>query len=175
MEPLKKKKERPLSSRLILFWSCGLFGLLFILVSAVHADTRHWVASSASNWNNTSNWSTTSGGSGGSSVPGSSDDVYFDSGGVGNCSIDATVNVNSFTISGYSGTITQQTGITIAIATTFSQSSGTFTGGDSAIGINGNFSLSVGTFTSTSGILSVTGYWTHTSGTFNNNNGTVTF
>ena len=159
-----EREQGPFSSRLILIWLCSLFSLLFILVSAVHADTRYWVASSASNWNNTSNWSTTSGGSGGSSVPGSSDDVYFDSSRVGNCSIDATVNVNSFTISGYSGTITQQTGITIAIATTFSQSSGTFTGGDSSISINGSFSLSGGTFTSTSGTLSVTGNWTHTSG-----------
>ena len=42
---------------------------------------RYWVASTTSNWNNTSNWSTTSGGSGGASVPGSSDDVIFDSNG----------------------------------------------------------------------------------------------
>ena len=83
--------------------------------------------------------------------------------------------MNSFSISGYSGTVTQQTGITMTIATNFSQSSGTFTGGDSYIDINGNFSLSGGTFTSTSGILSVAGNWSHTSGTFNNNNGTVTF
>ncbi|MGA2958624.1 MAG: hypothetical protein ABSF48_23215, partial [Thermodesulfobacteriota bacterium] len=106
MKPLKNKRRRFLLGRTILFCCLGLSGLLFLLIPEVHADTRYWVASSASNWNNTSNWSTTSGGSGGSSVPGSSDDVHFDSSTVANCSIDATVNVNSFTISGYSGTIT---------------------------------------------------------------------
>ena len=89
--------------------------------------------------------------------------------------MDTTVNVNSLSISGYSGTITQQTGITITVATNFSQSSGTFSGGDSSIDINGNFSLSGGTFTSTSGYL-FSGNWSHPSGgTFNHNSGTVTF
>ncbi|MEI9478576.1 MAG: hypothetical protein WCO26_18685, partial [Deltaproteobacteria bacterium] len=173
MKPLKKKKrERFLSARAILFWSFGLLGLLFFLIPAVQAESRYWVASSASNWNSTSNWSTISAGSGGSSVPGSSDDVYFDSARVGNCGIDVTVNVNSISISGYTGTITQQTGITITITTNFSQSSGTFAGGDSAIDINGNFSLSGGTFTSTTWVLSVAGNWTHPSaGTFSHNSG----
>jgi hypothetical protein len=176
LKPLKDKREKFLSARSILFYSFSLLGLLFFLIPEVQAGIRYWVASSASNWNNTSNWSTSTGGSGGSSVPGSSDDVYFDSARVSNCGIDATVNVNSISISGYTGTITQQTGITITITTTFSQSSGTFAGGNSAIDINGDFSLSGGTFTSTSGVLSVLGNWTHPSaGTFNHNNGTVTF
>jgi uncharacterized protein (AIM24 family) len=176
IESVEKKRERFLLGRAILFWSLSLLSLLFFLISEVQAESRYWVASSASNWNNTSNWSATSGGSGGSSVPGSSDDVYFDSARIGNCSIDATVNMNSMSISGYTGTITQQTGITITITTSFSQSSGTFAGGDSAIDINGNFSLSGGTFTSTSGVLSVAGNWSHpSSGTFTNNSGTITF
>jgi len=173
---LKSRAKRFLSGKPILFWCLGLPGLFFLLISVVHAENRYWVASSSSNWNNTNNWSTVSAGSGGSSVPGSSDDVYFDSARVGNCTIDATVNVNSLSISGYSGTITQQTGITVAITTNFTQSSGIFSGGDSSIDINGNFSLSGGTFTSTSGVLYLSGNWSHPStGTFNNNNGTVTF
>ena len=176
IRPLKDKRERFLSSTSILFWFFSLLSPLVFLISAAQAESRYWVASSDSNWNNTSNWSTTSGGSGGSSVPGSSDDVYFDSVRVGSCSIDAAVNVNSFTISGYSGTITQQSGNTITVPGAFSQSSGTFTGGDSYIDINGNFSLSGGTFTSTSNTLYVARNWTRNSGggTFNHNNGTVT-
>lgn len=39
---------------------------------------RYWIGGSG-NWSDTSHWSTSSGGSGGASVPGSSDDVVFDS------------------------------------------------------------------------------------------------
>ena len=46
---------------------------------------RYWVASSEANWTDTANWSATSGGSGDASVPGSSDNVYFDGNGLGNC------------------------------------------------------------------------------------------
>ncbi len=138
--------------------------------------SRYWVSSGSSNWNNTANWSATSGGAGGQSVPGSADAVYFNGSGVGNCALDANVSVTTFTIStGYSGTITQNTGITVYVNGLFSQAAGTFTGGNSGITFVGGFTLTAGTFTSTSGNLLVYGNWTktQTAGTFNHNSGTV--
>jgi hypothetical protein len=76
---------------------------------------RYWVASTTSNWNNTSNWSTTSGGSGGASVPGSSDDVIFDSNGSGSCNVDSNVDVLSFNFASYAGTFSAST-YTFAVA-----------------------------------------------------------
>ncbi len=149
---------------------------LLLLVSA-NAASRYWVAASSSNWNNASNWSSTSGGAGGAGVPGSGDMAYFNSAANSNCSIDANANVAGFSISGYSGAITQGSGYTLTIGTSnFSQSSGTFNGGNSTIDINGSFGLTGGTFTSTSGTLYVATGWNHTTaGTFSHNAGTVSF
>ncbi|MFM9943965.1 MAG: T9SS type A sorting domain-containing protein [Bacteroidia bacterium] len=162
------------------------------------AASRYWIATTTSTWNSTSNWSTSNGGSGGASVPGSSDDVYFTSSRNGNCTIDATVNINGIDIGGYSGTITNTTyAFTVSANNYFTQSSGTFNGGSSNITINARLSisggtfncgsgtvdingtgfyLSGGTFTSTSGNMYVLSNWSHTTaGTFNHNNGTVIF
>ena len=69
---------------------------------------RYWIATSAGNWSDTANWSDTDGGSGGSSVPTSSDDVYFTSTANGDCTLTATSSaaVLDFTGgTGYTGTI----------------------------------------------------------------------
>jgi hypothetical protein len=101
---------------------------LFISLSGSAAN-RYWVGPAASNWNNVSNWSTTSGGSPGASVPGSSDAVFFDLGGSGNCSIDATVNVAAITVlASYAGAISQNAN-TIAVSGAAAFSGGSFTGG----------------------------------------------
>jgi len=140
------------------------------------AANRYWVAASASTWNNTANWSTTSGGSGGASVPGFADIAIYDASLVGDCTIDAAVNVAGMSIvSGYTGTITQGAIAITVGASAYNQAGGTFTGSASAITVNGAFSLNGGTFTSTSGDLTVSGGFTQTGGTFNPNNGTVVF
>ncbi len=54
-------------------------------------------------------------------------------------------------------------------------SGGSFSGGNSAITINGTMTVDGGTFTSTSGFLTVRGNFSNTSGTFSHNNGTVRF
>jgi hypothetical protein len=163
---------------LILFLIFFLAGL-----SGIDAASRYWIATTSVTWNNSANWSTSSGGGGGASVPGSSDLAIFDGtgGANGNCTIDAVVNVAGFSISGYIGTISQGAN-TITIGTSnFSMSSGTFTGGTSAITINGLFTLSGGAFTSTSATLSIGGslgsstVFTHSAGTFTHNSGTVNF
>ncbi|MBI2270660.1 MAG: hypothetical protein HYU69_09945 [Bacteroidetes bacterium] len=146
---------------------------------------RYWVSASASNWNNTANWSTNSNSPGGASVPGASDVAIFDGAGSnnGDCTIDAVVNVAGFSITGYTGIISQGANTITIGSSHFSMSSGTFTGGSSNITINGGtFSLNGGTFLSTSANLSVGGSWnsnvtifTHSGGTFSHNNGTLIF
>src|SRR5580700_8337032 len=135
------------------FSICCLLLVTAICFSKSTSAARFWVATSASNWNNTANWSASSGGIGGSSVPGAADDVNFDNNGLGNCTIDATVSVKSFTVAaGYTGTISQGTN-TIATSTTATFSGGIFSGGSANITITGAFTLSGTNFTSTSAIL----------------------
>ena len=64
---------------------------------------RYWVGSGG-NWTDTANWSTTSGGSGGSSVPTSSDNTYFDANS-GDCVLnDQYHGVLDLDFTGYTGT-----------------------------------------------------------------------
>ena len=138
-------------------------------------NLRYWVASSAGSWNDTANWSTTSGGAGGSSVPGSTEDAYFDGSGNGACTINATVNVKGLILEGYSGTITQGSYAVTVGTDGYSQASGTFTGSGagSAVTVNGIYKLAGGVFTGTSGTLTVAGNFTKTNGTFAHNSGTT--
>jgi hypothetical protein len=142
------------------------------------AADRFWVGLSgaANNWNNTANWSTTSGGTGGASVPGSADIAIFDGSGLGNCTINATVNVAGLTVqSGYTGTISQGSNAITAGATGAVFSGGTFTGGSASITINGAITISGTAFTATSGTMTLGGNFTFSSGSFAHNSGTVKY
>lgn len=86
----------------------------------VHNASRYWVGGGASaNWNATgnTNWSATSGGSNNASVPGSSDDVFFDGvgGGASNSTISAAISINSLDMTGYSNTLTHNGSITVTV------------------------------------------------------------
>jgi hypothetical protein len=143
----------------------GIVICMFLYLSGSAAN-RYWVGTAASNWNNVSNWSTTSGGLPGASVPGASDAVFFDVGGPGNCSIDATVNVAAITVlAGYAGTISQNAN-TISVAGAAVFSGGSFAGGSANMTIVGTFTLTGNAFTSPSAILEERGDAAFTSGTF---------
>jgi hypothetical protein len=148
--------------------------LVFLLSSMRSTAARFWVAAGPSNWNNTANWSNVSGGAGGFSVPGAADAVTFNNARNGDCTIDVPVNVLSFTVNGYTGTITQGAN-TFSTINNGSFSTGIFAGGSANITIGGNFTLAGTAFTSTSAILEFDGNATFTSATFVNNNGTVKF
>ncbi len=136
---------------------------------------RFWIASGPSNWNNTANWSNVSGGAGGFSIPGAADAVIFNNQGLGSCTIDAPVNVLSFTVvAGYTGTISQGAN-SFSTVNNASFSAGTFIGGSANITIGGNFILAGTAFTSTSAVLEFDGNSTFTSATFIHNNGTVRY
>ncbi|MEO9966856.1 MAG: T9SS type A sorting domain-containing protein [Reichenbachiella sp.] len=114
-----------------------------------YAADRYWIAGTSANWNNTDNWSTTSGGSSGASIPGSSDLVYFDVNGLGNCSIDAVVNIDGLNIdAAYTGNITQSLGNSITVgANHWIQSGGIFMAETTLITVNGNLTLDNATLT----------------------------
>jgi len=129
-----------------------------------------WTNGSGDNkWSTAGNWQ-------GGAVPTSADTAVFNSTATDDCTIDTNVSVKGINIvSGYSGTITQSSTYTVTVGTEgFTQAGGTFTGGDSAVTINGAFSLSGGTFTATSGILTFASTFTN-SGTFNVGTGTIVF
>ena len=112
----------------------------------------------------------------GDTVPTSSEVAVFCGIETTDCHIDANTSVAGLEIgSGYSGTVIQDSTRTLTIGSTgYTQTSGTFSGGDAAMSTS-TFSLSGGTFTSTSGTLSVSSTFTVTGGTFAHNEGTVTF
>lgn len=142
--------------------------VLVIIGSSVFAVDRYWVGNgSNTNWNSTANWSTTSGGASGASVPGSSDDVYYDGNGVGQCIINATVNIRKLSMgSGYTDTIKQNSN-TITVGTSgMILSGGVFLGGSATVTDNGVFTLSGCIFTNTSSTLTIVGNYTFSSGTF---------
>jgi hypothetical protein len=67
--------------------------------------SRYWVGATTS-WNTASNWSATSGGAGGAGVPTSADDVIFDGGGTGNCTLDVNFACAFLSVAAaYTGTI----------------------------------------------------------------------
>ncbi len=102
--------------------------ILFSYVFSSDAANRYWISSSSSNWNSTANWSASSGGAGGASVPGSSDIVYFDANGTGECTLDMDATVDAVIMS--DGTLSTST-YTFTINGT---NNSTFSGGT----INGN-------------------------------------
>lgn len=112
--------------------------LLFLLVCISYATfgQRYWVASTASNWNNTANWSATSGGAGGASVPVAGVVAIFDSGGTGNCTLDIAPTIGSISISGYSGSIDLNgNNLTISGSTASTFSSGTISNSGAAASV----------------------------------------
>jgi len=153
-----------------------LFFVLLIIQTSFAAN-RFWVASVASNWNNTANWSTASGGAGGASVPGIADIAILDGGGLGNATLDININVVGLTVaSGYTGTISQGASTVSVGSSGASFSGGAFIGGAANITVSGNFTISgTAAFTSTSGVLSLKGDYTFSGGTFNDNGGSVLF
>jgi hypothetical protein len=134
----------------------------------------NWTGAAADgNWSTAGNWS-------GGAVPGATALPIFDNAYCGaNCNVtlDTNINVKGMSLaSGYSGTITQPSGITMTLGTKgWKQYGGTFAGGNSAITNTGTWTMSGGTFTSTSGTFLHRGNVNKTGGTFNANGGTVQF
>ena len=98
-------------------------------------NTVYWVADTDAVWSVGGNWS-------GGIAPGVADDVVFDATHVGNSTIDSDFTITSLTISGYTGTITQEGNLTIS--GDYDQDSGTFTCADPStysFSAGGSFSI----------------------------------
>ncbi len=158
---------------LLRFFLATSFSLLF--VASASAAVVTWDGGGADdNWGTCNNWSS-------NACPTSSDIATFDATSTDPVNIAVTltgstapagIDINT----GYTGIITQNAGVSITVGgSNFDQAAGTFTGGDSAITVNGNFTVSAGVFTSTAGTLTVSGHFTHSGGTFTHSNGTVIF
>ncbi len=128
-----------------------------------------WIGLGAdNNWSTTANWQ-------GNVPPGPNDTATFGRISTKNSAVNVSTSVGGIQINiGYSGTLTQNSGIGLTIGSTgYTQVDGNFAGGDSAITVNGPFTLTSGSFQSTSGNLSVSGNW---NGNMSNaNGGNVTF
>ncbi len=165
-----KTKPHPLKAA-----TAALFGFIAVTGVAGRADATvyYWVASSASNWNTAANWNTIAVGGGTSAVPGSSDTATFTSSRLGDCTINATVNVQGMSIqAGYTGTISQGTNLIRVGTGGWTQAAGTFTGGTASM-YTSNFTLTGGTFTATSGLFNASGTFNASAGTFKDNAGTL--
>ncbi|QDU10893.1 Ig-like domain-containing protein [Gimesia aquarii] len=163
----------------------SLFACILLLTAAffsqtepVYAATVTWDGGGAdTNWSTCQNWS-------GDSCPGVADVATFNATSTKNASIDANISVAGLDIQpGYSGTITQNSSMTITVGSSnWNQEGGTFSGGDSTIDINGTFTLSGSSvFTSTTGMLEINSgntsvtLFQQSGGTFNHNGGSVKF
>jgi hypothetical protein len=133
---------------------------------AAQASNHTWTGGTGGLFGTAANWNSGVGG-----APGSGDAVLFSSS-TSPCTIGSSVTVASINIS-VGVTVTQSSGQTVTVNGAFTQSSGTFTGGNSQISVSGNFSLSSGTFTSTSGLFKISGAFNKTGGTFTHNSGRV--
>ena len=190
----------PLRDRCILL-SVSVSAFLCLVMcfpESSEAASRYWVAGSGT-WTSTAHWSQSSGGGSGASVPGSSDDVIFDSNsGGGTCTVNATVRIQTLTMSSGNSTAISQGASSFRVdnnatisSQTFTQGSGlldlnsaftidgtgVFAGGSGSIDLQGAFSLSSATasFSSTSGTFFCGNTFTISSGTFTHNSGTVRF
>lgn len=153
---------------------------------------RYWVGGTAS-WDATAGtkWATTSGGTGGSAVPTSADDVFFDAAsGAVTVTVAATVSCNNLDFNGFTGTFTGSSllglsGTTLRLAsgmtdtytgiTTLSTtSSGTITSNGKTFAGQINFSGSGGTWSLADDIAASGRLNFGAVGTFNSNNHNIT-
>ncbi len=133
-------------------------------------ENRYWIAGSSQVWNDTTYWSKTSGGSSGASVPGASNNVVFDSHGLGSCGIDIPASVSAFTIeSGYTtGTVTINSGQSLATSGSFTLDGGNFNSNGQALTV-ASYSQTGGAFTAGASTITCSGGYAITGGTYTAN------
>ncbi|MBI4408045.1 MAG: cadherin-like domain-containing protein, partial [Candidatus Kerfeldbacteria bacterium] len=171
---LRRLKVGSTSALVVVAFLTTIVNVFFLTAQPVYAVVRTWDGGGGADtlWSNCANWSD-------NTCPTSSDIATFDATSTNNVTIATTltgstapagIDINT----GYTGIITQNTGVSVTVGSSgYDQADGTFTGGNSAITINGAFTLSSGIFTSTSGTLTVSGNWTHTAGGTFSSSGTV--
>lgn len=149
------------------------FATLILFSPKTYAVVRTWDGGGAGdiNWLQCTNWS-------GDVCPGGGDVATFDGTNTGNVTVNGTFTVGGIDInSGYTGTITMASGITLTVAgSNFDIASGTFSGvADATLDSDADVIISGGAFNAP-GTMRVGDDWTHVAGgTFAHNNSTLTF
>ncbi len=133
----------------VLFSSIGSYTPTLDSISLNYTSTNfYWIGGENGNWSNTANWSGQPGGSGGLVLPGSDDNVIFDSSNTYSANVDTNVNVKSIRInSGYTGAITQASTTVITTSGAITQNAGILT-------LSGNNTITAGVALNT-GILNI--------------------
>ncbi|HEY0870631.1 MAG TPA: hypothetical protein VGD55_09560, partial [Acidothermaceae bacterium] len=133
---------------------------------AAAAVTSTWNGGDG-NWSNAANWS--------AGIPGPTDTASFSNSTLP-CNIGSSgaiaVSVAAIAIS-KGVTINLNSGSSLTVSGTWTQSAGIFNGGTGAIQITGDLALSGGTFNSTSGLLKIAGAFNKMGGTFSGGTGRV--
>lgn len=103
----------------------SLLLIAFLFLSfTVDAATYYWRRGAAGDWNDPNSWSTVNAtGPAASTVPGATDDVYFNDGNA-NCSLAEAITISTLTIDGYNGTI-NLSGFTLTVTNSLVINSGT--------------------------------------------------
>ena len=126
-------------------------------------------------WSNTQNWSATSGGIGGASIPGTTDNVYFDNNSISNAFIDIPVSIQSITLQS-----SFVAGLVQGGSNSFTVSGNSFLGGGFLVGetadlyVN-NVTMNGTQYTATAGTIHISGALVYVSGNFNPTTGTIEF
>jgi len=126
-------------------------------------------------WSNTQNWSATSGGTGGMSIPGASDNVYFDQNSISNTFIDVAVTVKSITLqSSFGAGLVQGGNHNFTVSGNSYLGGGFLVGGTADLYVN-NVTVAGTQYTATAGTIHVSGSLIYVSGNFNPTSGTIEF
>ncbi len=151
-------------SGVMVFALAFLFYANFVMAAVITWDND----STDGLWDTCANWV-------GDSCPGVADIATFDGTNTDDVTINGPVGVLGIDInSGYTGTITQASTLTIG-ATGYDQADGTFVGSADNIDINGDYTLSAGTFFASRGTTYFEDDLRITGGTFNANGGIIEF
>lgn len=101
----------------------------------------YYFRNSGTAWNTATNWSLSSGGPADGAVPTSADDVIFDASS-GNCTVATTPGVcKTFNSTGYTGTLTLSTTLTVSGNVTFGSGMGTSGSGNNQFIVNNSATL----------------------------------
>lgn len=123
---------------------------------------RFWVNGDVDGlWDNANNWSATDGGSGGAGVPGASDDVFFSSNEVSNCTVDANVSVISISfetgVGDYTGVFDADTFTVTTSGDCSTRTPYTLLMGSGAWTVGGNFMVRDAAVSGETAVITMTG------------------
>ncbi|MBP7260458.1 MAG: T9SS type A sorting domain-containing protein [Bacteroidia bacterium] len=147
----------------------ALYVSLLLSISA-KGEIRTWTNGTSNGlWANAGNWSP-------AGIPSAADTVLFNGTSTGNCTINSSASIMGILIdSSYSGTIAQNSSISIGAYGFYMMGTGVFQASSSSITVNGPFELRRGTLTCSSGLITFNNTCQISGGVFSGNHGNIDF